>query len=62
MTGTHHALLVAQESVLAGGVIPFQLENGHAGVIAAEERRTYDHIVHSNCGSIVATGLTGQQY
>lgn len=59
MAATHQALWVARDSVLAGGVIPYTLENGHAGVIATEERRTYDHILHSNIGSIAATGLTG---
>ena len=48
------------DGVLDGGVLQFTLEDGYAGIIASEELRTYEHIIHSNLGRIAATGLTGQ--
>lgn len=51
-----------RQSLLAGGVIHFALEDGHTGVIAPEERRTYDYIIHSNSRNTALIGLTGQQY
>lgn len=45
----------------SGQVLHFVLEHGDAGIIAPEQRRTYDSIVRSNVGcSMSASGLTGQ--
>ena len=48
------------QSALVGGVLPFALENGTTGVIAPEERRTFDHIIYVNIGDFPTHGLTGQ--
>lgn len=48
------------QSFSSGEVLHFVLENRNAGVIAPEQRRTYDSIIRSNVGSMSTPGLTGQ--
>ena len=48
------------EGLLDGDFLHFTLKDGYVGVIASEERRTYEHIIHSNLGRAAGLGLTGQ--
>lgn len=57
----HGALLSSGQGFLRGEAIPFRLEDGQVGLIAPEQRRIYDRIIHSNVGKIASSGMTGQQ-
>lgn len=60
MAATNNGAAVSgSQSLLFGGTLSFALTNGDTGIIAPEERRTYDHIIHSNVGAFPAAGLTG---
>ena len=60
MAATNYGAAVSgSQSLLFGGTLSFALTNGDTGIIAPEERRTYDHIIHSNVGAFPAAGLTG---
>lgn len=58
----HGVSLSSGQSLLRGEAIPFKLENGQVGLIAPEQRRIYDRIIHSNVGKIAPSGMTGQQH
>lgn len=57
----HGVSLSSGQSLLRGEAIPFKLENGQVGLIAPEQRRIYDRIIHSNVGKIAPSGMTDDQ-
>lgn len=48
------------ESLINPGGVVFSLKDGTKGVIAPEDRRIYNHIIHVKIGHFPSNGLTGQ--
>lgn len=48
------------ESLVSPGGVTFSLRDGTKGIIAPDDRRVYDHIIHVKVGTFPSDGLTGQ--
>ena len=51
---------ILPESLLAPGGVTFACTDGTRGIIPADARRAYDHIIHVKIGIFPSAGLTGQ--